>query len=284
VESVRIASLGIWTVLLLVSSMASAQSTSNHDQERAVFGDESTEGRASTLDSLHSYPESNQAAESDQPQLDVQPRAFTPAPSTAPLKLAPSISTKRVVPVSAAESDRTARSGEEAPDRLPLRPSKKNQAATEGATTGMPSVSTMIGSLAIVVGLFLLVAWCLRRGMPKQAPLLPSGILEVLGRAPLVGRQQVHLVRLGNKLLLLAITPGGIETLTEVTDPVEIDRLAGICRQSGPFSSTKAFTQLLGEFSEPQPSKRGSFSKPEPDFTGLAAVHSSTGNRERFHA
>jgi flagellar biogenesis protein FliO len=280
---VRITSLGIWTLLLLAGSTAGAQSTSSHDQERAVFGDESTERLTSVPDSPHSYPESNQAGESDERQFVDQPRAFTPAPSTAPLKLAPSKSAKRVLPVSAAEAEHTARSDDQAPDKLALRPSRKNQAPT-GASAGMPSASTMIGSLAIVVGLFLLVAWVLRRGMPKQTPLLPSGILEVLGRAPLVGRQQVHLVRLGNKLLLLAITPGGIETLTEVTDPVEIDRLAGICRQSGPFSSTKAFTQLLGEFSDPQPAKRGSFSKPEPDFTGLAAVHSSTGNRERFHA
>jgi flagellar biogenesis protein FliO len=170
-----------------------------------------------------------------------------------------------------------------APAKLALHPPKKNASVGAG-NAAMPSVSTMLGSLAIVVGLFLLVAWTLRRGMPRQTPLLPQGILEVLGRAPLVGKQQVHLVRLGNKLLLLAITPAGIETLTEVTDPVEIDRLAGICQQGGAHSSTKAFNQLLGEFSDPQPAKRGSFSKPEPDFSGLAAAHSSGGNRERRHA
>jgi flagellar biogenesis protein FliO len=148
----------------------------------------------------------------------------------------------------------------------------------------MPSASTMIGSLAIVVGLFLLVAWVLRRGMPKQPRTLPAGILEVLGRAPLVGRQQVHLVRLGNKLLLLAITPSGIETLSEVTDPMEIDRLAGMCQQSSTHSSTKAFTQVLGEFSDSRPAKRGAFSKAEPDFAGLSAMPGSLAGREKYRA
>jgi hypothetical protein len=83
----------------------------------------------------------------------------------------------------------------------------------------------------------------------------------------------------------MAITPSGMETLTEVTDPLEIDRLAGICRQTGPHSSTKAFNQLLGEFSAPGPTKRGSFSKDEPDFSGLAATAASShGNRERYRA
>ena len=84
----------------------------------------------------------------------------------------------------------------------------------------MPALATGAASLAIVVGLFFVVVWAVRRGLPKGAGLLPPDALEVLGRAPLVGKQQVHLVRCGNKLLLdLRLRPVG----------ADIDRNHGPC-------------------------------------------------------
>jgi len=70
----------------------------------------------------------------------------------------------------------------------------------------------------------------------------------VLGRAPLAARQQVHLLRCGRKLLLVSVTPAGAETLTEITEPEEVDRLAGLCRAAQPGSSTATFRRLLDQF------------------------------------
>jgi hypothetical protein len=55
----------------------------------------------------------------------------------------------------------------------------------------------------------------------------------------------MHLLRCGNKLLLVSVTPAGAETLTEVTDPLEVDRLAGLCRQAHAQSATVAFRQVF---------------------------------------
>lgn len=112
---------------------------------------------------------------------------------------------------------------------------------------------TVAASLGIVLGLFLLVVWVMRRGMPKNVPILPREALEVLGRAPLVGRQQVHLVRCGNKILLLSVSPGGAETLSEITDPIEVDRLAGICQQANPNSVSSSFRQIFQRFEKKPP-------------------------------
>jgi flagellar biogenesis protein FliO len=84
--------------------------------------------------------------------------------------------------------------------------------------------------------------------MPKGSRLLPSDVVEVLGRAPLAGRQQMHLVRCGNKLLLVSVTSGGAETLTEITEPEEVDRLAGLCRAAHPQSATATFRHVLQQF------------------------------------
>jgi flagellar biogenesis protein FliO len=89
------------------------------------------------------------------------------------------------------------------------------------------------------------LVWLVKRKTPQSLTRLPSEAFEVLGRAPLSGRQQVHLLRCGNRLLLVSVTPGGAETLTEITDPLEVDRLAGLCRQSQPGSSSAAFKQVF---------------------------------------
>ena len=127
----------------------------------------------------------------------------------------------------------------------PLGLGGRNGKTAPGKSSPLGAMFTAGGSLAIVLGLFLFVAWAMRKAAPRGSLLLPKEVFEVLGRAPLGARQQVQLLRCGNKLLLVSITPGGAETLTEVTDPVEVDRIAGICQQTHPKSATKAFRQVF---------------------------------------
>jgi flagellar biogenesis protein FliO len=125
-----------------------------------------------------------------------------------------------------------------------------------GRVGGLTSLMTIGGSLALVLGLFLVVAWIMRRAVPQASVPLPAEVVEVLGRAPLAGRQHVHLIRCGKKLLLVCVTPDGAETLTEITESEEVDRLAGICRQAHPASATGAFRQVFGQFAA-QPTRPG---------------------------
>ena len=121
---------------------------------------------------------------------------------------------------------------------------------------GLPvdSMYTMGTGLAIVTGLFLLVAWTWRRGAKKANHSLPEGVVAILGRVPLASRQVAELVRVGNKLVLLSVTPHGVEPLTEITDPLEIDRLVGLCREHDPKSSTADFDDVFRQFAdEPAP-------------------------------
>ena len=117
-------------------------------------------------------------------------------------------------------------------------------------------IATGMASLAVVLGLFLAAAWAVRRGMPAGPAKLPGEVVEVLGRTPLTGRQFAHLIRCGNKLLLVHLAPGSAETLTEITDPVEVDRLAGLCRQAHPHSATTSFRQVFQQFSRQESEER----------------------------
>ncbi len=153
---------------------------------------------------------------------------------------------------------------------IPLAP--RSSEAQPGLRSGdVPPLVTAAASLGIVLGLFLLVVWVVRRGMPRNVALLPREAVEVLGRAPLVGRQQVHLVRCGNKILLLSVSPGGVETLSEITDPVEVDRLAGICQQVNPNSASSSFRNVFRQFEKPPRPSDFLPGRPEDDldFDGL---------------
>jgi len=137
-----------------------------------------------------------------------------------------------------------------AADRRMLLPT--GTAAPRSATPARPrstgSIATALGGLAFVLGLFFLVAWLLKRSMPRASRPLPAEAVEVLGRTMLADRQYAHLVRVGNKMVLVAVSAGGAETLTEITDPAEVDRLAGICRQAAAASTTRAFRQVFDQF------------------------------------
>jgi flagellar biogenesis protein FliO len=121
------------------------------------------------------------------------------------------------------------------PTPVPLRrPETLTEAARQSQDKKGNSTFTVIGSLGLVLGLFFAVTWIFRRGMPGGMFLLPREALEVLGKAALGSRQQVQLIRVGHKLLLVAITPAGVQTLTEITDPNEIERLTRICNRTAP--------------------------------------------------
>lgn len=122
------------------------------------------------------------------------------------------------------------------------------QGETEGRGSSIRALGTIAGSLAIVLTLLFVALWLLRRTGPVAAQPLPVEVVEVLGRAPLSGRQQMHLLRCGRKLLLVSVTPECAKTLTEITDPVEVDRLSGLCQQSRPNSATAAFRRVFEQF------------------------------------
>ncbi len=130
---------------------------------------------------------------------------------------------------------------------IPLPPPGRSNLTQRSPNDGLPSMVTVAGSLALVLGVFFLVAWGIRRASPAGGTALPDQVFQVLGRAPMANRQQVHLLRCGNKLILVSVTTAGTETLTEITDPVEVDRLAGLCRQAHPNSATAAFRQVFGQ-------------------------------------
>ena len=131
------------------------------------------------------------------------------------------------------------------PKAIRLFPRREQPERTETTSSEFTEpIITVASSLAIVIGLFFFVTWIFRRSAPRQSVRLPGEAFEFLGRAPLAGRQEMQLLRLGHKLLLLAVTPTSAQTLTEITDPDEVDRISGICLNHSPNLVTKTFQSI----------------------------------------
>ena len=129
---------------------------------------------------------------------------------------------------------------------LPLGSAQAERRSHQPEAPASSFAVTVAGSLAVVLGLFFVVAWALRPRAPGEAALLPGEVVEVLGRKVLGQRQQLHLLRCGSKLLLVSVTPDADGDADRDHRPDEVERLAGLCRQAQPGSATATFRQVFG--------------------------------------
>lgn len=114
----------------------------------------------------------------------------------------------------------------------------------------LDSLGTAGTGLVVVVGLFFLCVALLKRSNASPAATLPRDAVVALGRTRLIGRHSAQLLQVGNKLVLVAVSPDSIDTITEVTDPAEVERLLSICMKSNKYSTTAEFQKVLQQMAK----------------------------------
>jgi len=129
---------------------------------------------------------------------------------------------------------------------LELKPSSKDKARSlDKPTSTWAATLSMFFSLAVVLCFFLLVAWLVKKAQPASFLKLPGDVVQVMGRTPMAPRQQMYVVRFGSKLLLISHQPGQTQTLAEITDADEVQRLAGLLEANQPGSISNSFRDVL---------------------------------------
>jgi flagellar biogenesis protein FliO len=88
---------------------------------------------------------------------------------------------------------------------------------------------TTAGGLSLVVIAIVVCGRFLRRWLPTAPGLLPAQALETLGRFPVDSRNTIHLVRCGNRILVLSAAGDGLRTLCEIDDGAEVASLMRLC-------------------------------------------------------
>lgn len=99
--------------------------------------------------------------------------------------------------------------------------------SADGGGSWLSGLGRTLVALLIVVALIFGVRLVLRRlargGRSRALP----GAVEVVAKMSLSARQQLVLVRLGRRLVLVGTGPEGMTTLSEVTDADEVSALLG---------------------------------------------------------
>jgi flagellar protein FliO/FliZ len=97
--------------------------------------------------------------------------------------------------------------------------------------------------------------WWMRR-MSGAAGRGPGRVLEVLESRSLGPNRSLQLVKLGNRAVLLGVTTERINAVLEVTDPIEVERLAARPEAAEPTSFRDAITRL-GSLTRRTPERAG---------------------------
>ncbi|MCH7300669.1 flagellar biosynthetic protein FliO [Pseudomonas capeferrum] len=116
-------------------------------------------------------------------------------------------------------------------------------AATTAAAPGSLSgqLAQMVFGLLLVVGLIFFLAWLLRR---MQGTAVKGGqVIEIVGSRAIGPRDRLLLVQVGKEQILIGHTPGSIEALHVLAEPVEVLATA---RQATPEFAQRLM-ELMGK-------------------------------------
>ena len=86
------------------------------------------------------------------------------------------------------------------------------------------------GSLLFVISLIVGGAYLFARHGGRIPGVLPADVVQVLGKRFIDAKNSVQLVRCGSKILVLSnSSQHGLRTLSEITDPGEVELLTSQC-------------------------------------------------------
>ncbi len=156
-------------------------------------------------------------------QLEANPPgAGGPAPVTAPTPSEPAVEAPLRPPQEARPLGR--------PSHLLSAAPVDEAGAASGGLGGLDprtnEIARVVGGLAVVIGLLVVVRLFIKRtGWGLAAGGRPSGVVEILARFPVGRGQQLILLKLVRRIVLLHHSGSTMTTLSEVSDPDEVAAL-----------------------------------------------------------
>jgi flagellar biogenesis protein FliO len=132
-------------------------------------------------------------------------------------------------------------------------PIRTDVSPDSGTSSPVPSVQPqgmdfprVLAALGIVIGLILVLRWCGRIFFPGVTGRPANRAIEVISRSPVSPKQQVLLIRVGRRLLVVADTGSRMNALCEINDPDEIASLVGQLREEKSSVTSRPFGAIFG--------------------------------------
>jgi len=132
-------------------------------------------------------------------------------------------------------------------ESMPLR---RGGSTSAGKSPGISSSGgfgffRVLGALAIVIGAILVLRWGSRWFLGLQIPAGSAPAIRVLARQVVAPRQQLMLIKVGRRILLVANTGAQMNALCEVTDTEEVDQLMAETKQPAAAPAGKPFWSVF---------------------------------------
>ncbi len=117
--------------------------------------------------------------------------------------------------------------------------------ATGTAPSSAFDLTQVMLALGAVIGLILALRWGGKRFFGAAAAARPTGVVRVLARSMLAPKQQLMLVQVGKRVLVVGDSGGRLDRLSEITDAEEVAELVGQLRREREDSTVKTFSSLF---------------------------------------
>lgn len=118
--------------------------------------------------------------------------------------------------------------------------------AGQSQTPGGLDYPRVLAALGIVIGLIFVLRWCGRLFFPATVGRGRSRAVEVISRSPLSPKQQVMLLRVGRRLIVVGDSGQQMNPLCQITDPDEVAELVGQLRDERTSTPSRAFGAMFG--------------------------------------
>ena len=145
--------------------------------------------------------------------------------------------------------------------RLPLQP-RATEATSSPATTSpiskfsipnfSQSATRMVGALTVVLGAFMVLLWITKKIQGPSKTMMSKQTLELLGQKQINKIHCLHLIRLGQRILLVSASDSGVTCLSEINDPVEVAQLLKTNSQAGESSELpqSTFKRIFAQYEQ----------------------------------
>ena len=145
--------------------------------------------------------------------------------------------------------------------RLPLQPRVTEPIASSATTSDISnysipnfsqSATRMVAALAIVLGAFMVLMWVTKKIQGPAQSIMSKQTLEVLGQKQINKIHSLHLIRLGQRILLVSASDSSVTCLTEINDPVEVAQLLNTNSQAGDSSELpqSTFKRIFAQYEQ----------------------------------
>lgn len=117
---------------------------------------------------------------------------------------------------------------------IPLAPPSSRARSTRSSVSTVRSAGWIATRVGVVLSLFVGLLIVQRIWFPKSFVPTAEGVVQVYGKVALDKKQQLHFVRVGGRLLVLLQGPQGLQHVTEIDDPEEVQRVLTHWRPKSP--------------------------------------------------